>query len=169
MFCGVLPFFVWLPGSRASSPGIPPPLSLGIPSSPSTQCGAADASVEVCREEQFKLGVQLCILQVRTFGAQKLSDLLKAPWLSGAEPGSEPVSGGLSQPGSDFGPCSPPESCRARCSKRAVGFPELLLPPEPQLLCSNGFRPSSPTPSFFLNGQPTNLEVTHCPGQQLAA
>lgn len=41
---------------------------------------------------------QLHAVQMRISGAQKLSDLLKVPWLSGAEPRSEPLSSGLCFP-----------------------------------------------------------------------
>lgn len=79
-------------GLHGNSPGILLPRHGAFPGGPNTESGATEASVEVCGEEQLEWGAQLPILQTRTFGEQKLSDLRKTPWLSGAEPGSEPMS-----------------------------------------------------------------------------
>lgn len=84
-------------GFHGNLPGSLPPRHWAFPAGPNVESGATEASVGVCREEQLEWGVQLPILQMRTFGEQKLSDLLKTPSPSGAEPGLGPVSaGGLS-------------------------------------------------------------------------
>lgn len=81
-------------GFHGNLPGSLPPRHWAFPAGPNVESGATEASVGVCREEQLERGVQLPILQMRTFGEQKLSDLLKTPSPSGAEPGLGPVSAG---------------------------------------------------------------------------
>lgn len=71
----------------------PAPCHWASPAGPSTESGAAEASVEIFREEQLEWGMQLPILQMRTFGVQNLHRPLGR---SGAKPGSGLESVGLS-------------------------------------------------------------------------
>lgn len=161
-------------GFHGNLPGSRPPPSLGISTGPNVESGTTEASVGVCREEQLEWGVQLPILQMRTFGEQKLSDLLKTPLPSGAKPGLGPVSAGglsscfslnLAQPLESCWPGAPGDRSqflqpRAHPASRSwsagiCGVSGAAASPEPQLLALQIAHP--------LTDQLTNLEVTYCP------
>lgn len=150
-------------------PGFLPPCHWASQAGPSTEPGTSEASVELCREEQWEQGLQLPILQMKTFEAQKLRDLLQAPWLSALSRDESLCVGACppalsSHPGSDFRPpqpsqvllgqvlqetdfsiCSLGPSQPAKAGQQAaVGFPEPLPLPNPKssgLWCQ---RPRSP-------------------------